>query len=357
MKRLLFFAVPLLLLALPAGAGTGSSVRAKPIKARTLVVENGPIYSFAQDSSTISWIGRGYDVHVRPLAAKRGTVIGDARQRGGPVKVNGRPLALAGARALWTSYNGGNFLETHIYAGSPTQTKEIYELENQPGDPAGAYLGGVAGDGATLVFGDTSPNCDTEYICQRIDVSGAVKRVGSEVKDIPGIPPSFMLAVSQDRIAVVPAKTPRFYPDIGPPRAAEYGPVEVYDLAGHLISSVVPDGTARAIALSWPKLAVLIEHVDGSREIELYDARTGGYSNVGGEASFTRVPVTVTGVAVGSPGAVYSVGSRIYLLRAQQPQLVWRAGGTPIGLSIEGRRIAWAENVNGRGRIVALTLR
>ena len=81
MKRLLFFAVPLLLLALPAGAGTGSSVRAKPMKARTLVVENGPIYSFAQDSSTISWIGRGYDMHVRRSprnAARSSATLGSA---------------------------------------------------------------------------------------------------------------------------------------------------------------------------------------------------------------------------------------------------------------------------------------
>ena len=29
---------------------------------------------------------------------------------------------------------------------------------------------------------------------------------------------------------------------------------------------------------------------------------------------------------------------------------------TPVGLSIEGRRVAWAENLNGRGRIRAVTL-
>jgi hypothetical protein len=30
------------------------------------------------------------------------------------------------------------------------------------------------------------------------------------------------------------------------------------------------------------------------------------------------------------------------------------AAGTPIGLSLEGTRLAWAENVGGRGRIRAL---
>jgi hypothetical protein len=357
-KIALFLAVPTLLLNLSASAGTIVAGKAMPTKAHTLVSEKGPIHAFAQDTDSIAWIGSGYLVHVRRLVGRRGSVIGDARQRGGPVKVNGRPLALAGTRALWTSYNGGNFLETHIYAGSPAQTNEIYELDNQPGSPAGAYLGGVAGDGATLVFGDIGSNCDNEYNCRRIDVSGAVKRVSTEVKDIPRIPPSFMLATSSNRIAVVPAKTPRFYPDIGPPRAAEYAPVEVYDLAGHLISTTVQmPGIPRAIALSWPRLAVLVEFVDGNRQIQLYDASTGGYWIAGGEGVFTRVPATVTQVAVGNLGAVYSVGSRIYLLRKQQPRLVWHASGSPIGLSIEGRRVAWAENVKGRGRIVALAIR
>ena len=96
--------------------------------------------------------------------------------------------------------------------------------------------------------------------------------------------------------------------------------------------------------------------MDGSRQVQLYDARTGGYWFAGGEGVFTPVPVTVTRVAVGAPGAVYSVGSGIYLLQRQKPQLVWRAAGTPIGLSIEGRRIAWAENIHGRGRVRVLTL-
>jgi hypothetical protein len=36
--------------------------------------------------------------------------------------------------------------------------------------------------------------------------------------------------------------------------------------------------------------------------------------------------------------------------------VVARAAGTPIGLSLQGDRLAWAENVNGSGRIRAITL-
>jgi hypothetical protein len=214
----------------------------------------------------------------------------------------------------------------------------------------------VSGDGATLVFGSVGQRCDDEYNCRRLDATGSVKRADEEATDVPGLPPPRLVATSSRRIALVPVMTPRLYPDIGPPRAGEYAPVEVYDSDGQLISTIVPPGTPRSIALSWPKLAVLYEGVDGSREIELYDARTGGYWFSGGEGVFAKVPVTVTRVAVGAEDAVYSVGNRIYLLRRQPTQLVWRAKAPPIGLSIEGRRIAWAENAGKQGRIHALTV-
>jgi hypothetical protein len=214
----------------------------------------------------------------------------------------------------------------------------------------------MAGDGSTLVFGSILQRCDVEWNCRRIDVEGAVKRVTTGTADVAGLPSPFLLATSGGRIALVPAKTPRFFPDIGPPRAAEYAPVQVYDAAGNLISSVLPDGTPRSIALAWPKLAVLFEFVDGTRQIQLYDARTGAHWVNGGAAVGSRVPMTVTRVSVGTAGTVYAVGNAIYLLRAQRSQLVWRAAALPIGLSIEGRRIAWAENVHGKGRIRTLAV-
>ena len=51
-------------------------------------------------------------------------------------------------------------------------------------------------------------------------------------------------------------------------------------------------------------------------------------------------------------GIVFRVGKSIYALRAGQTALLWRATATPIGLSIEGKRVAWA----ACGRIKALNL-
>jgi hypothetical protein len=331
--------------------GTPSAGRPAP---RTLITESGRIHAFAQDSGAVAWIGHDYAVHVRRLAARRGAVVGNAND--GYTHMPW-PLALAGTQALWASYDAGNFIYTHIHTASSTlRDRVVFDLSYMRGPADGSWLGGMAGDGSTLVFGSILQRCDVEWSCRRIDVEGAVKRVNTAAADVAGLPSPFLLATSSGRIALVPAKTPRLFPDIGPPRAAEYAPVQVFDASGHLISSFAPDGTPRAVALAWPKLALLFEFVDGGRRIELRDARSGGYWNVGGEASFARVPPTVGRVAVGIPGAVYAIGNAVYVLRGQKPQLVARAGGAPIGLSIEGRRIAWAENVHGKGRIRALAV-
>jgi hypothetical protein len=48
---------------------------------------------------------------------------------------------------------------------------------------------------------------------------------------------------------------------------------------------------------------------------------------------------------------IYAVGARTGTRR-----LLARAGATPIGLSMAGRRVAWAENRGGRAYVRAVTL-
>ena len=51
---------------------------------------------------------------------------------------------------------------------------------------------------------------------------------------------------------------------------------------------------------------------------------------------------------------VFRVGNTIYLwwVMPKKPAVLWRSLGKPIGLSIEGKRVAWAAN----GRIRAFNL-
>jgi hypothetical protein len=184
---------------------------------------------------------------------------------------------------------------------------------------------------------------------------------------IAGIPAPVMLAftahgpqssmqISQGLVAMVPAATPVLSDFDNVPRAAANGPVEVCRVLGprpavHLVSSVTPVGSVKAIALDFRQLAVLVERADGTKALIRYGTQSGALLGT------TAVPkAAASELGVGKAGIVYRVGARIYLLGTGNPKVVWKASGTPIGLSIEGRRIAWAENVNGRGRVVALTV-
>jgi hypothetical protein len=376
MKRLLkwvLFAVPAfaLLIGLSAGAANAPAGQTKPASPRTLVSEKAPIRAFAQDETTIAWIGSTYRVRVRSLPTGMGAVLGSA----GPAVAGIRwtpTLALAGSTAMWTTFpSGGNSLESELVTAAPWDPRAtaIDLFIDYQSPTGGTFLAGLAGDGTTLVYGKTSERCDDPggNNCHRLDAVGGVAVVTGQYGSaaVAGIPPPVMLAfaahdphesnrISQGLIAVAPAQTP-ILTDLGnAPRAAENGPVEVYrplDAQTHLVSSVAPLGTVRAIALDFHQLAVLVQRHDGTKTLERYNPMTGA------SLGTTAVPSAASNLSIGTAGVVYRVGSKIYLLGAGQPKLVWRASGTPIGLAIEGRRIAWAVNIKGRGRIVALTLR
>jgi hypothetical protein len=115
--------------------------------------------------------------------------------------------------------------------------------------------------------------------------------------------------------------------------AAPNGPVNVFDLSDRRLARVAPEGTVREVGLSWPALAVIVTRSDGTTVIERYDAARGKL------LSATTMP-GATNLAIGTGGTVFLVGKSIYTLHDGQPTLLWRATMKPIGLSIEGRRVA-----------------
>lgn len=377
-KRLLNWAlltVPavVLLIGLSAGAVNTSAGQAKPATPRTVVSVKVPIRAFAQDEETIAWVGSGYWVNVRSLRVRASAVVGYV----GPVRNGARwspALTLAGSRALWSTFpSGGNFPESQLQTAAPWEP-DATAIDSFSGgqDPnGGSFLGGLAGDGPTLVYGRTIENCDDPggNNCHRLDAGGGVVLVNgqNQMASVPGIPPPVLLAfsandprasvqISQGLVAVAPAETP-VTTDLGSaPRVRRNGPVEVFRLeagGSHLASRVAPLGTVRAIALDFHQLALLIERADGTKAIERYDPLQGTLVGT------TSVPkTTASTLGVSRVGIIFRVGSKIYRVAGgATPKLVWKARGTPIGLSIEGNRIGWAENVKGSGRILTLTLR
>jgi hypothetical protein len=83
--------------------------------------------------------------------------------------------------------------------------------------------------------------------------------------------------------------------------------------------------------------------------------RLGWYSPSGGALSGS-VPVpegTSPELSAGATLIVFHVGRSIRSVdvTSNRVRTLARAASTPIGLSVEGDRVAWAENVKGRGRI------
>ena len=118
-------------------------------------------------------------------------------------------------------------------------------------------------------------------------------------------------------------------------------------------SSVNVIGNAQALALSPSILAALIRtssgaHIELRKPLEVEPYRT---------LSVPRAiapELTASGRRV-----VYRTGRTIRMIDAASGRVsvIATAVGNPIGLSIEGHRVAWAENVGSRGRIRAVVLR
>jgi hypothetical protein len=336
-----------LFIAAAAGLPPGRAT-ARLAAPRTLYIEHGAIHKFAQDGDRISWVGgRHYVVHLRSVTGRRtlsgrsSWVLGHAGVGGAVGAQSASTLVLGGTRAAWVKYGGVMTREAAIYTSKPGQKKPT--LIDAPGvtEFGGTYLTGLVASGGTILYGDAivrySPNGTYSL------TGGGVHRIvgKSYPPRIHGIPPAFSIATSGRRVAVVPAVVAGDHP-----AAAPNGPVDVYDLSGRRLARVVPQGTVREVAVDWPDLAVIVSRPGGTTVIERYDAPNGRLVGA------TTMP-GASDLSIARGKVVFRVGNTIYLwwVVPKRPAVLWRSLGKPIGLSIEGKRVAWASN----GRIRALT--
>jgi hypothetical protein len=101
--------------------------------------------------------------------------------------------------------------------------------------------------------------------------------------------------------------------------------------------------------------AVLTVLTGGVDQVTLYDAFAG--------TQLATIPVGNAGYGLSLVGAdthwvVFHIGRTISALNVNTRQIVPVAttAPNPLDISVSGRRVAWAENINGRGRIRALEL-
>lgn len=358
----------------PAAAPAVREPAAFSARPQTLYASpRGTIQAFAQDGPLIAWFApsRATCNAVNVLSLANGARALLPNESAGAPNVTCRwevvqpvrlALARAGADALWTLREVGPLPYDYVLGAglSDTTERRFQEVAHSPKGP-GLWLGGVAGDAATLVYSVTTVAYEDEVGCLanggsacnlKVTGGGIYRIVGR--KRLPLVPDStaaVAIAVSDDTVAYVPAAT---VGKGGAPIAAGDLPIEVRDVrSGVLISRVMPQGTPLAIALSGGVLATL-ERTPLGVALAWYDPASG--ARRGSVPVSARVAPELT---ASDQLIVYRVGRSIRAVntRTSKVSTLARAAAAPIGLSLEGSRLAWAENVRGKGRIRAVYVR
>jgi hypothetical protein len=268
---------------------------------------------------------------------------------------NGNGFALGGRRASWYTFVQGNDYYTTLETAVVGSRAKTVNGETDWGGPGGCAGGdvvqAVAADGETAVYSyvhvTANPNISA---CKWTKVVGGVFSVAPRRK-IRGIPGADALAVGDGVIAVIPVDTnPADMQVIPGPKQHK---VYLYNTRTHSIRTVTARGTAREVAVSGSVLAVLVR-LAGHYVIERFHTQNG--------AALGSTPVPSASkprsLSVSRTQVVYSTGREIWLLDGLSGKrtLITTAGGRPIGLSVEEKRVYWAENRGRRGSVLTLAL-
>lgn len=335
---------------------------------------SGKIDAFAQDGSVLAWFAHGTKGCNRVWVLD----ISDSAQISLPEQAPNTlnvtcdwdvvpPVRLAvdsskPVRALWTLREQAPLrFDYLIGASSLDRLERRFQEIAHASKGAGLWLGGIAGNNGELVYSVTSVDFVDEVSCLsnptkpgacalRVGNDGGVYRViGRSTEIIPGTETGGMqLALAPGRVAYIRATT--VATNGAPLSGAQIDIRNVND--GTRVAEVIPQGTPTAVALSPTVLATLERRAKGL-VLAWYGATTG--------KPLGSIPVpadTSAELSASSRAVVFHVGRsiRVLYIRAHKAQTIARAATEPIGLSIEGTRIAWAENIKGQGRIRALEL-
>lgn len=324
------------------------------------------IAAFAQDGPYVAWFSPSAHgcntVHLRSLS--NGLEVQLPSQKGRNVTCHfsralgeSVGLALAGTHALWTLPQRTPLpLDYLLGAGvGDTVERRFQEVAHTPRG-VGQWLGGVAGSGDTLTYAVTTVDYEDEAgclagtgTCTLVKSGGGVYRVHGRIPvHVPGTEPAVAVATSGSAIAYVPTNG---ISKNGRPRAGADLPVTIVDAnTGQQLAAVVPQGVPSAIALSARVLATLERTPLGLR-LAWYRSTTG--------QPLGSVPVprtTATTLALNDRLIVFRVGRSIRTVdvASHSVRTLMQATTKPVGLSLEGNWLRWAENIGSSARIRAL---
>jgi hypothetical protein len=355
-----------------AAAVFNSAAAAPPVE--TLNTVRGQVAAFAQDGEVAAWFtsGRGSRCNTVTVSSVANGIKVQLPQQGSAQNVTcmwravGTPvnLALAGTNLAWTLHQESPIpFDWLLGAGASVNNRKERRFQELAHTKRGVgiWLGGVSGDRTTLVYGIANVDYVDEAgclsgagSCELDTAGGGVYRLAGRQlpKLIPGTDSAGAVAVaaSDGAVAYVPSAT---VAKDGRPTAGADLPVEIVDAAtGASIARALPQGVPLAIALT-PTYLVSLERTASGLRVGWYDRATGA-----ARGSAPVPPSTSPELSATDRAAVFHVGRSIRTVApgSAKARTLVRAGAAPIGLSIEGKRIAWAENLKSTARIRALTL-
>jgi hypothetical protein len=336
-----------------------------------LVRSHGTIAAFAQDATTMAWFAPGGSgcntIHVRSIKDPIGIDLPSLKAANVTCRFvrstrEAVRLAVAGdsANVLWSLPQQSPLALDYLLGAGVRTTADRAErrfLEvAHTARGVGQWLGGIAGDGRTLAYAVTTVDWTDEAACLAGTGSCALVKSGGGVYVVrnrtpvlvPRTGPAVGVAVSNTAVAYVPtggiAKN-------GRPLAGADLPIEIVDsTSGAEIASVVPQGVPAAISLS-PHVLATLERTTLGLRLAWYDAATGRVRGSVPVPRTTSPQLTSTDRLI-----VFHVGRSLRAVdaRTHRTRLLATTAASPIGLSLEGTRLAWAENLAGRSRIQAL---
>ena len=334
---------------------------------------NTTIAAFTQDGPLVAWFSPGRRcnvVQVRSLANGLQAELpqqGTARNVTCRWQIGGSPvrLALAGGNALWTLRQSSPIPFDYVLGagvGAGERSERRFQEIAHTNHGSGLWLGGIAGNGATLVYGVTGVDYVDEAGCLAgtspcdLAVSGGgVYRLSGRLapKLVPGTESkgAVEIAASTGAVAYVPADG---VGTRGHPLPGADLPIEVVDAqTGASISRVTPEGTPLAIALT-PHVLATLERTPLGLRVAWYERETGAPAGSVPVSSRTTPELTASDRTI-----VYRVGRSIRAvdIETHDVRTLARAAAEPVGLSLEGVRLAWAENLRTTARIRALTVK
>ena len=360
------------LLAVAVAAGAAAVHTAAAPRPQTIYAHaNTTISAFAQDGELVAWFSPSRThcntIHVRSLTNGLQAILPqrDARNVTCSWDVGSTPvgLALAGTTVLWTLREQSPIPFDYLLGANAdvgARKERRFQEIAHTNSGSGLWLAGMSGDHSTLVYGVTSVDYVDEAGCLAGTspctlqvVGGGVYRMAGRPILVPGTDRTGAVAVAASDGAVAYV-APDSVGKQGRPLAGVDSPIDVVDATtGDLVSRVQPQGTPLALALS-PQTVSTLERTPLGLRVAWYDRTTGNAIGSVPVSSKTSPELTATDRTI-----VYRVGRSIRAvdIATSKARTLAQAAAEPVGLSLEGKRLAWAENLKGSARIRTLSVK